>query len=95
MATYVIRALIWDEWNRDHIQKHGITVDEVEEVIANRRVAFASYKNRLVVIGPNNQGQIRVVVAGPAPGTDDDYYVFSARPASRKERARYEAESGE
>ena len=29
----LILHLVWDEWNRDHIAKHGVTPSEVEEVV--------------------------------------------------------------
>jgi uncharacterized DUF497 family protein len=28
-------AAQWDEWNTEHIQRHGVTREEVDEVIAN------------------------------------------------------------
>jgi uncharacterized DUF497 family protein len=95
MEIQRIQALIWDEWNLDHIQKHGMTVNEVEEVLDNRPVALETYKSRLLIIGPNKFGEMRAVVAGLVPGTMETYYVFSARPASRKERARYAFEMKE
>ena len=95
MADHHIASLVWDDWNRAHIQKHGVSPSEVEDVIGGDAIAFPSYKDRLVIIGPNRDGELRVVVAGLVPGSDDVYYVFSARPASRKERHRYAAEKGD
>ena len=29
-----IRAVVWDDWNEEHIARHGVEVEEVEEVLA-------------------------------------------------------------
>lgn len=89
-----IDHLVWDEWNRQHLTKHGVTADEVERVIAGDPSVRATYKNRLQVVGPATAGRMLSVVIGPAPAQPDVYYVFSARPASRKERAAYASEKG-
>jgi uncharacterized DUF497 family protein len=28
-----IRAVVWDEWNEEHISRHGVDPEEVEEVL--------------------------------------------------------------
>ena len=81
--------LDWDDWNRDHIAKHDMSISEVESAMVNDPIANASYKNRLIVVGPSNRDRMIVVVIGPSPHTEDLWYVFSARLASRRERARY------
>ncbi|MFT4038520.1 MAG: hypothetical protein QM692_10095 [Thermomicrobiales bacterium] len=78
--------LVWDDWNLDHITKHGVTRAEVEEVIFSAVAVFPSYKNRLKFVGWSSLGRIVSVVIGQVPDTETAYYVFSARPASRKER---------
>jgi uncharacterized DUF497 family protein len=87
--SYVAR-LYWDDWNRDHIAKHAVLPGEAEEVIAGRPMVRDTYKQRLLLIGPTLAGRILTVVAGPVPSQPGIYYVFSARPASRKERRAYE-----
>lgn len=37
--------LIWDDWNREHIKKHSVTVAEVEEVYAYPLASFEA-KNK-------------------------------------------------
>jgi uncharacterized DUF497 family protein len=81
-----IERLIWDEWNRNHISKHSVLPEEVEEVIAGDRLDRATYKGRLQLVGATAAGRILSVVVGPVPDEPNAYYVFSARPASRKER---------
>jgi uncharacterized DUF497 family protein len=86
-----ISDLIWDEWNQDHIWKHLVSVDEVEEILFDRPLVRETYKNRRMLIGRTFSGRILCVVVGPAPGETGVWYVFSARPASRKETREMEA----
>src|SRR5688500_2238452 len=79
--------LVWDSWNRRHLTMHGVAPDEVEQVIAGDPTVRATYKNRLQLVGSTAAGRMLSVVIGPVPAQPDVYFVFSARPASRKERA--------
>ena len=47
-----IDKLEWDEWNLDHIQKHGVTVIEVAEVPIANAMYRTTYKNRIMITGP-------------------------------------------
>ena len=84
-----IERLVWDAWNLEHIQKHGVTPDEVEDVFGAHASYAETYKSRLLVTGMTVMGRILSVVIGQSPDVPGHWYVFSARPASRKERARY------
>ncbi|MBW3633567.1 MAG: BrnT family toxin [Chloroflexi bacterium] len=86
--------LHWDDWNRDHIAKHAVLPEEVEEVIAGLPKVSETYKQRLQLIGPTLVGRMLSIVVGAVPGRPGIYYVFSARPASRKERGLYEQTKG-
>ena len=84
-----IGLLVWDAWNQEHLQKHAVTPDEAVEVVMGDSLINETYKNRLMVIGPNTAERVLTVVIGQVPGADHVWYVFSARPASRLERVRY------
>ncbi|MGH2617309.1 MAG: BrnT family toxin [Thermomicrobiales bacterium] len=84
-----IERLDWDEWNSEHLAKHGVTREEVEDAIKADTVARATYKERFLVLGPTRAGRILAVVIGPVPGQPGAFYTFSARPASRTERRHY------
>ena len=84
-----VERLDWDGWNTEHIAKHGITREQVEEAIAGDTVARATRKNRVLVLGPTQAGRLLAVVLGPVPDEPGAYYTFSARPASRQERRYY------
>ena len=89
----IIEELIWDDWNREHIQKHGCTDDDVE-FMCSRRVHHwrDSYKGRKIFLGENAGGRVLAVVLGPVPDAPSGtFYPFSARPASAKERRFYES----
>ncbi len=89
-----IAILVWDDWNREHITKHHVTPAEVEEAVGGEPIASQGYKDRLVLTGPTSTGRMLTVVIGGVPRQADSYYVFSARPASREERARYHEQKG-
>jgi uncharacterized DUF497 family protein len=35
-----IQGLIWDDWNVDHIARHGVRAEEVEQVCFNEETQF-------------------------------------------------------
>lgn len=90
-----IDRIIWDDWNRDHIIKHAVTPTEAEEVVGKRAIYRQSRKNRLVVTGPTLAGRMLTVVIGPVPDQPAAFYVFSARPASRRERREFRRQQGD
>lgn len=97
IVCVVIVELIWDDWNEEHILKHGCTVDDVKFMCSRRVHHFRdSYKGRRVFLGENANGRVLAVVLGPVPNAPlGTYYPFSARPASPKERRFYERKERE
>ena len=89
-----IARLHWDDWNRDHIAKHAVLPEEAEEVVAGLPTVNETYKQRLQLVGPTVAGRMLSIVVGAVPDRPGTYYVFSARPASRKERGMYEQTKG-
>ena len=89
-----IDRLRWDDWNRDHIAKHAVLPEEAAEVIAGLPRVYETYKQRLQLFGPTFAGRMLSIVVGAVPDRPGVYYVFSARPASRKERGMYEQTKG-
>ena len=88
----LIRRLICDSWNVDHIARHRVTPDEVEEVCHGTPLVQRSYKGRIVLLGPTATGRLLAVIL--APEGRGVYYPVTARPASRKERALYQRHLG-
>lgn len=89
MRRLPIARLVWDDWNSENIAKHGVRIDEVHEVVAQETLIKESYKQRLVLIGPTREGRMLAIVVGLVPDQSATYYVFSARPASRREREQF------
>lgn len=79
--------LVWDEWNREHIKKHVITVSEVEEAYELCDLVAKGKRGRTEIISKIRNGRMITVFlsferqAGP--------YVVSARDSSKKERSIY------
>lgn len=84
----IVRRLIWDAWNIGHIARHGLTPGEVEEVCHGDHVDRRVKKGRLLLTGPTHENLLVSVVL--APEAQGVYYPVTARPASRKERQRYQ-----
>lgn len=93
-APLPIDRLAWDDWNREHIAKHAVTPEEVEQVARGDPAVRETYKNRLQVIGPTRAGRMLAAVIGPVPDAPGTYYTFSARPASRQERRYHDQQKG-
>jgi len=35
MTRIIVKKLLWDDWNREHIKKHNVTVKEIEIAAKN------------------------------------------------------------
>jgi hypothetical protein len=87
-----IRRLIWDPLNVEHIGRHRVSPREVEEVCHVDPLVQQGKLGRIAIVGPTAAG--RVLVAVLDPQADGAFYVVTARPASRKDRALYWQEKG-
>lgn len=87
-----IDRLEWDEWNREHAVKHGVAFGDISAALKNVLFIKPSYKSRLLVFGRENSDRIIAVVIGEVPEKPNVYYVFSARPANRRERRKLREE---
>jgi len=88
----VIRRLLWDPWNVGHIKRHQVTPEEVEEACHGDPLVQQGNIGRMVLIGPTTAGRMLEVVLDPQG--EGVYYVVTAHPASRKDRALYQREKG-
>lgn len=78
-----------DDWNGSHIARHAVLPQEADEVVTGETMVRETYKGRLQLVEPTAADRTLSIRVGPVPdqpGSDD---VFSARPASRKERDSY------
>jgi uncharacterized DUF497 family protein len=84
--------LQWNPRNIAHIARQGVSILEVQEVTRNNHTTEVSRDGRFELIGHSDSGRMLVVVVEPV--TDDEFYVVTARPASRKERRTYARQFG-
>ena len=33
MTKIIVKQLVWDEWNLEHIKKHQVTKEEINELV--------------------------------------------------------------
>lgn len=58
-----ITVLIWVSFNIKHIEKHNVTVAEVEEAVQNTGAHNQGYHNRFILIGKVKKRILAVVLA--------------------------------
>ncbi len=88
-----VRRLIWDSWNVQHIARHHITPDEVEEVCHKFPLTLrGQQKNRLVIIGLTEEKRIlATILESKGRGI---YYPITAYPADSRDIALYKRLKG-
>ena len=79
--------LVWDEWNKEHIKKHKVSVSEVEQACKSREAIIQSYLGRQIILGRTKKDRLlSIILSLNAP---EEAYVVSARDMSKKERKIY------
>jgi uncharacterized DUF497 family protein len=77
----------WDEYNLDHIARHGIDLDEAEDAVLDPgRVSFPARSRRVGFIGMTEAGRVLVVILDRKR---DLWRVVTARDASPNEKKSY------
>lgn len=77
----------WDEYNLDHIARHGIDLDEAEDTVLDPdRVSFPARSRRVGFIGMTEAGTVLVVILDRKR---DRWRVVTARDASPNEKKSY------
>ncbi len=88
-----IRELHWDEANEEHIARHHVTADEVEEVCFGKHwMLRASGRKRKAVFGQTAGGRYLLVIL--EMWDYGEYDVITARGMDQAERRRYQAWRG-
>lgn len=90
MTRINIKTIVWDEWNKEHIKKHNVSVEEVEE--AGKRIIYhrETEKSRYLVVTRSGKRIITLIVRRLE---STEYFLVTARDASKKERKKvYEKE---
>ena len=79
--------LVWDVWNTEHIKKHNVTVEEVEEIYKSPKITKKTYLNRTLILGKTKKNRFLTIVVSTEKQIAP--YVISARDMSKKERRYY------
>lgn len=79
--------LVWDDWNKEHLKKHKVSVREVKQAFKAKEIVQESYKGRLIVIGRTKKSRILTIVLSLEK--QKNAYVVSARDSNKKERKIY------
>lgn len=72
-----ISWLVWDDRNKEHIARHGVDQDEIEELIENRYVTRRTRSECYMLYGRSFAGRYLSVVVSPR--TEGSVYVVTAR----------------
>jgi len=79
----LVKGLIWDDWNKEHLAKHGITPEEVEEVCRSKYQAVKSYRGRIQLTGKTISEKRLTIILSPEDRSlneygDGIYYLITA-----------------
>lgn len=83
MTRIKIKSLIWDDWNTEHIKKHGVLISEVEEAGQNIIYHRKSKRNRFLAVGRSGNRMVSLIIRRLE---STKYFLVTARDASKKER---------
>ncbi|MCA1669867.1 MAG: BrnT family toxin, partial [Thermomicrobia bacterium] len=76
--------LIWDDWNEEHIARHGVRMSEATEAVRNAPFLTRARDETYRVIGQTDAGRYLFIIV--VPQILEAYYVVTARDATRNER---------
>jgi uncharacterized protein len=84
--------LLWDDWNTEHIARHNLTAQEVEEAVFDPSARFLRTRSgeggrRYLVLGLTDAGRYLAVVLEPVGNRTA--YVVTARNMTDTEQRRF------
>ncbi|TXS40182.1 BrnT family toxin [Streptomyces sp. uw30] len=80
-----VDELIWDDWNEEHIAKHGVSPEEVEDACQTKPVRARLVRDdTYALLGVTNGGRHLAVFL--ARRGKNIYYVVTARDMDVRER---------
>lgn len=90
MTRIVVKQLVWDDANKEHIKKHNVSKEQVEEVGKNQLAHKKGHSGRYIIVGRSGTRILSVIIRRIKAGI---YYPITARDADKGERRRiYEKE---
>ncbi len=86
MKRITRKLLVWDKWNREHIQKHNLTPRQAEQVLHDKnQVIQEAHSGRFMVIGKGGKRMLALILNT----VGKNFHVVTARDASKREREHY------
>jgi uncharacterized DUF497 family protein len=84
----------WNDWNLDHIARHGVTPEETEQVILHPQKPYPEYREdeKWLIWGRGKSGRFLQVIY--LLEEDATIYVIHARPLTEREKRRYRKRTG-
>ena len=83
MTRITVKKIVWDEFNIEHIKKHGVRQEEVVVCIRNTAYHRHAHSGRYLLVGRSGKRIITVILRRKKLTT---YYLVTARDANKKER---------
>ena len=77
----VVRRIVWDDWNIEHIARHNVRPLSVGQVCAGDPLVLQTYQGRLLLIGATTTRRMLAVVLAPESA---DTYGCAARSCMRR-----------
>jgi uncharacterized protein len=79
----------WNEWNLEHLNRHGVSPEEAEQVVRQAEPPYPQGREneKLLVWGKGRGGRLLQVVY--LLEEDDNVYVIHARPLAETEKKRF------
>lgn len=77
----------WNEWNVEHIAKHSVTPQEVEEVCYNQPITRRTKDGLYIIYGQSDAGRYLFIIISYKP--KGVVYVITARAMTDNEQRYY------
>jgi uncharacterized DUF497 family protein len=83
----------WNDWNLDHVEKHGVSPKEAEHIVVNARRPYPRHEGarKYRVRGQTAAGDYLQVIY--LIDTDRTLYIIHARPLSETEKRQFRRSS--
>jgi len=82
-----IREVLWDDWNIEHIARHHVTPEEVEEICLAAHWQHRAGGGKRALYGQTSAGRYVLVIG--THRVQGLFYPISARDMTHTERRRY------
>lgn len=83
MTRIIVKQLVFDEHNLEHIKKHNVTREEIEKLGKNFLYHRKTHTGRYLAVGRVSLRILTVIIKRKSVNS---YYLITARDASKKER---------